>query len=59
MELIQDIQPLTIILVIGGLFVGWVLLRIVLKITAKVFACGCMVLLLVGAGAYLLTWLVG
>jgi hypothetical protein len=59
MELFQDIQPLTIVLVIAGLVLGWVLLRILLKFTVRVFACGCLVLLLVGGGAYLLTALVG
>jgi hypothetical protein len=59
MELFQDIQPLTIILVVGGLVLGWILLRLLLKFTVRVFACGCLVLLLVGGGAYLLTALVG
>jgi hypothetical protein len=59
MELFQDIQPLTIVLVIAGLVLGWVLLRVLLKFTVRVFACGCLVLLLVGGGAYLLTALVG
>ena len=59
MEVFQDIQPLTIVLVIAGLVLGWVLLRVVLKFTVRVFACGCLVLLLVGGGAYLLTALVG
>jgi hypothetical protein len=59
MELLQDIQPLTIILVVAGLVVGWILLRVFLKFTVRVFACGCLFLLLVGGGAYLLTALVG
>ena len=59
MELFQDIQPLTILLVVAGLVLGWILLRVLLKFTVKVFACGCLFLLLVGGGAYLLTALVG
>jgi hypothetical protein len=58
MELFQDIQPLTLILVLAGLVVGWILLRVLLKFTVRIFACGCLVLLLVG-GAYLLTTFVG
>ncbi len=59
MELFQDIQPLTLILVLAGLVVGWILLRVLLKFTVRIFACGCLVLLLVGGGAYLLTTFVG
>ena len=59
MELFQDIQPLTLILVLAGLVVGWILLRVLLKFTVRIFACGCLVLLLVGGGAYLLTTIVG
>lgn len=58
MELFQDIQPLTLILVLAGLVVGWILLRVLLKFTVRIFACGCLVLLLV-SGAYLLTTFVG
>jgi hypothetical protein len=59
MELFQDIQPLSIILIVGGLVLGWILLRVLLKVTVRVFACGCLVLVLIGGGAYLLTALVG
>lgn len=59
MDVFQNIDPLTVLLILGGLVVGWVLLRVVLKLTVRVFACGCLVLLLVGGGAYLLTALVG
>ena len=59
MELFQDIQPLTLVLVLAGLVVGWILLRVLLKFTVRIFACGCLVLLLVGGGAYLLTTIVG
>jgi hypothetical protein len=59
MELIQDIQPLTILLVLAGLVLGWILLRVILKFTVKIFACGCLVLVLLGAGAYLMTTLIG
>ena len=59
MDVFQNIDPLTILLIIGGLVVGWVLLRVLLKFTVRVFACGCLVLVLVGGGAYLLTALVG
>ena len=59
MEIIQELQPLTIILILAGLVVGWVFLRVLLKFTVRIFACGCLVLLLFGGGAYLLTSLVG
>ena len=59
MELFQDIQPLTILLVLVGLVVGWVLLRVLLRFTIKIFACGCLVLLLLGGGAYLFTAFIG
>jgi hypothetical protein len=59
MELIQDIQPLTILLILAALVLGWILLRVLLKFTVKIFACGCLVLVLLGAGAYLITSLIG
>jgi hypothetical protein len=59
MELFQDIQPLTLVFALGALVVGWILLRILLKLTVRVFACGCLVLLFIGGGAYLLTALAG
>lgn len=59
MELFQDIQPLTILLVLAVLAVGWVLLRVLLRFTVKIFACGCLVLMLLGGGAYLITALLG
>jgi len=59
MEFVQDIQPLTIALVLAALAVGWVLLRVLLRFTVRIFACGCLVLLLLGGGAYLLTGLLG
>ena len=59
MGVFQNMDPLTILLILGGLVIGWVLLRVLLKFTVRVFACGCLVLVLVGGGAYLLTALVG
>ena len=59
MELFQDIQPLTILLVLAVLAVGWVVLRVLLRFTVKIFACGCLVLMLLGGGAYLITALLG
>ena len=59
MEFFQDIQPLTILLILAGLVVGWILLRVLLKFTVRIFACGCLALVLLGAGAYLLATLAG
>ena len=59
MELFQDIQPLTILLVLAAFVVGWFLLRVLLRFTVKIFACGCLVLLLLGGGAYLFTAFLG
>ncbi len=59
MEFLQDIQPLTILLILAGLAVGWILLRVALRLTIKVFACGCLGLLALGAGLYLVSTLLG
>lgn len=59
MEFLQDIQPLTILLILAGLAVGWILLRIVLRFTIKIFACGCIGLLALGGGLYLVSTLLG
>lgn len=59
MALFQDVQPLTILLVIAALVIGWILLRVLLRFTVKIFACGCLVLLLFGGGAYLITAFLG
>lgn len=59
MEFFQELQPLTIALIIAGLILGWILIRVLLKLTVRVFACGCLMLAAIGAGAYLLSSLVG
>ncbi|TFH36814.1 MAG: hypothetical protein E4G99_04030 [Anaerolineales bacterium] len=55
MESISVSQPWTILLVVAGLALGWILLRFVLRLTAKVFTCGCLALLILGSGAWLIT----
>ncbi len=37
-------DPLTILLVVAALIVVWLALRFVLKLAAKIFACGCAVI---------------
>ena len=59
MELFQEVQPLTILLILAGSVLGWILLRVLLKFTLRIFACGCLALIILGAGAYLLTTLAG
>jgi hypothetical protein len=59
MAIFQDVQPLTILLVLAGLVIGWILLRVLLRFTVKIFACGCLALLLLGGGAYLITAFLG
>jgi len=47
-------DPLTVMLVIAGIVLVWLLLRSLLKLAAKVFACGCAVIALIGAALVLL-----
>jgi hypothetical protein len=39
-------------LTVLGLAVGWTLLRVVLRLTMQVFACGCLVLLVLVGGVF-------
>ncbi len=47
-------DPLTIVLVIAGIVLVWLLLRFLLKLAVKVFACGCAVIAVIGAALVLL-----
>ncbi len=46
----------TVLLFIAVLLLIWVALRFLLKLAAKIFACGCVVILLIAAGLFLLTY---
>ena len=45
----------TILLFIVVLLLAWVALRFLLKLAAKIFTCGCVVILLIAVGLLLLT----
>ncbi len=46
----------TLAIVVGVLVVGWVILRLVLRLTVRVFAMGCTALLLLGAALAVLMY---
>jgi hypothetical protein len=48
-----------IIVIIVGLVVLWVILRFVLRLTAKIFACGCSAILVLGILLFILRALNG
>ena len=39
--------PITLFLILIGLVIGWVVLKIVLRLTMRIFACGCLGLLII------------
>jgi len=49
-------QIMQIVYLVAILAVVWIVLRIVLKLAAKVFACGCSVIVAVGVIAYLIRY---
>ena len=53
METLGNVDWLGVALALGALVVGWVILRFVLRLTLKVFACGCVVLLALAGLAFL------
>jgi hypothetical protein len=44
--MIEQFLPYLIVLLVIGVI--WILLKFVLKLTVKVFSCGCMVLVVIG-----------
>ncbi|GAB4536802.1 MAG: hypothetical protein Fur0018_27480 [Anaerolineales bacterium] len=46
----------TILLIIGALLLLWLLLRFLLKLATKVFACGCAVIALIAVALLLLAY---
>ena len=53
MELLENVQPENVLLVLLALVVGWFLLRFLLKFTARLFTCGCLVLAVLAAGWFI------
>lgn len=49
-------QIMQIVYLVAILAVVWIVLRIVLKLAAKVFACGCSVIVVIGIIAYLVRY---
>ncbi len=41
-------QIMQIVYILLGLLVVWIVLRIVLKLAARVFACGCSIIVIIG-----------
>jgi hypothetical protein len=50
MGLLENVRPENVLLVLLALVVGWFLLRFLLKFTARLFTCGCLVLALLAVG---------
>jgi hypothetical protein len=55
MQIVENFRPEYILLILFALIVGWFLLRFLLKFTARLFTCGCLVLAILGAGWILFT----
>jgi hypothetical protein len=45
--MIEQIFPLLLVLLILGLI--WVLIKFILQLTSKIFSCGCLIILVIGA----------
>lgn len=50
MQLLENIKPENVLLVLLALVVGWFLLRFLLRFTARLFTCGCLILALLAVG---------
>ena len=55
MEIVENFRPEYILLILFALIVGWFLLRFLLKFTARLFTCGCLVLAILGVGWIIFT----
>ncbi len=55
MESLADLIPIAVLAVI--LVVGWVLLRVALKLTATLFRIGCFIIFLIVAGGFVIVFL--
>lgn len=53
MPFLENFRPEYIILGLAALVVGWFALRFLLRFTARVFTCGCLLIALAGAGLLL------
>ena len=49
--MIEPFLPILLIILVIGLI--WILLKFVLKLTVKVFSCGCLVILVIGMVLFL------
>ena len=54
MPILENFRPEYIILGLAALVVAWFLLRFLLRLTARVFTCGCLLIALASAGLLLL-----
>jgi hypothetical protein len=50
--MIDQLLPIFLIILVIGLI--WILLKFVLKLTIKVFSCGCLVILVIGMVLFVL-----
>ena len=57
MPLIENFRPEYILLGIAALVVAWFALRFLLRLTARVFTCGCLLLAIAGAGFLLMRFI--
>lgn len=56
--LIENASPLlNLVLVLAGLFVGWTILKAVLKLTVRLFTIGCFTMFVLAAFAWLFGWI--
>jgi hypothetical protein len=47
-------ELMTLLLILVGLVIGWTVLKVVLRLTMRIFGCGCFALLVIFGVAFLL-----
>ncbi len=40
-------ELMTLLLILVGLVIGWIMLKVVLRLTMRIFGCGCLALLVI------------
>jgi hypothetical protein len=48
-----------VLLILLGVIILWVVIHFLLRLTAKIFACGCALIVLIGVAAFVYLWVKG
>ncbi|GAB4397326.1 MAG: hypothetical protein OHK0052_19510 [Anaerolineales bacterium] len=59
LEWLANASPLEILIAILAFIVLWIIIRIVLKLAIKIFACGCVMILLLGVALFAANYFLG